>query len=113
MPKMVVNTDAYQWLTPNPAQGQPPVVRTAHRGEVIDVSDEEAERGRSLKVDVDYPVGAGFVRTQESALVEQGYDQSGAAANAAKEARAAQLRAELASLTGEPELTKPAKPSGR
>lgn len=112
MPKMVVNTDAYQWLTPNPAQGQPPVVRTGHRGEVVDVSDEEAKRGRSLKVDVDYPVGAGFVRTQEPALVEQGHDQSAAAADAAKAARVAQLQAELDALTPST-AAKPTKTSAR
>lgn len=48
MPRATVTFDVYNWQTPIPGRPGDFQFNTASRGDVIDVSDEEVERGRNL-----------------------------------------------------------------
>lgn len=98
MGEVRVNSSAFVYTVDNPQSGQPPLARAAHHGEVITLDAEQEKRGRAMTVNVDYPVGNTTVRATEPALVDVAYDSAGAALDAAKAARRAQLTAELEAL---------------
>ncbi len=101
MGKARVNTDLFMYTVPAAEAGKAPEPRTAYRGEVIELDADQEKRGRETLVNRDYPVApgaGGTVRAQEPALVDESFDADGAAVDAAKAARAEQLRAELAAL---------------
>lgn len=100
MGKAKVNTDLFMYTVPAAETGKAPEPRTAYRGEVIELDAAQEKRGRETLVNRDYPVAGGpqTVRAQEPALVDESFDADGAAVDAAKAARAEQLRAELAAL---------------
>lgn len=98
MPKVVVNTDRYIQSVPNQVPNQPPVARVLTRGEVLEVSDEEYERGKGAEVTNHYSVGTVSVpRREPSLLLADGapsYSES--ATKAVAEARTEALLRELA-----------------
>lgn len=103
MPKMVVNTDAYMLAVPNPTPNQPALARSLRRGEVVDVSDEEAKRGTEAKVTNHYTVAGVNVAREESALIPAS-EAEGYAANARRavaESRREALQRELAEVEGQ------------
>lgn len=101
MPKAVVNTDRYIMSVPNQTQGQPPVARVLTRGEVVEVSDEEFERGKAATVRNHYTVGTVTVPRDEPALLpaDQATDHATAAATAVSESRTEALLRELAAVS--------------
>lgn len=98
MPKVVVNTDRYIQSVPNQVPNQPPVARVLTRGEVLQVSDEEYERGKGAEVTNHYSVGTVSVpRREPSLLLADGAPSySEAATKAVAEARTEALLRELA-----------------
>ena len=101
MPKVVVNTDRYIMSVPNQTQGQPPVARVLTRGEVVEVSTEEFERGKAATVRNHYTVGTVTVPRDEPALLpaEAATDHATAAATAVAESRTEALLRELAAVS--------------
>lgn len=103
MVDMIVNVDLYSWTTPNPDRGlgEPhDVVHTAVRGEAIEVSPKEADRGMALRVMRHY---AGAVEGTTVARLEPALVRSAAVdrvATSAVEAAAAipGVEAQLAAL---------------
>lgn len=101
MGKVRVNADMFSYTVPAAEAGKAPEPRTAYFGEVIEIDATQEKRGREALVTRHYPVAPGSnntVSAQEPVLVDEDHDSEGAAADAAKAARAAQLRAELAAL---------------
>lgn len=98
MPKVVVNTDRYIQSVPNQVPNQPPVARVLTRGDVLEVSDEEYERGKGAEVTNHYSVGTVSVpRREPSLLLADGAPSySEAATKAVAEARTEALLRELA-----------------
>lgn len=106
MPKLKINTDAYVYTVPNPVSGQAPVPRTARRGEIVDFSTAEAERGQSLVVTNHYPDPGGSPATvsrKEPALVDPDAKtaEKTLKERADADARIAELEAEVAKLRAE------------
>ena len=110
MGKVRVNTDLFMYTVPAAEAGKAPEPRTAYRGEVIELDAAQEKRGRETKVTRHYPVAgsAQTVTADEPVLVDESFDADGAAVDAAKAARAEQLRAELAALDV-PEAPKPSR----
>lgn len=101
MPKVVVNTDRYILSVPNQTPNQPPVARVLTRGEVVEVSAEEYERGKAAEVRNHYTVGTVTVPRMEPALLpaEAATDHATAAATAVAESRTEALLRELAAVS--------------
>lgn len=101
MPKVVVNTDRYILSVPNQTPNQPPVARVLTRGEVVDVSAEEYERGKAATVRNHYTVGTVTVPRDEPALLpaEAATNHATAAATAVAESRTEALLRELAAVS--------------
>ncbi len=93
-----VNTDMFSFTVPAAEAGKAPEPRTAYRGEVIDLDAAQERRGRATMVTKHYTVGKTDIPAQEPALVDVSWDEAGAALDAAREARRAQLLAELDAL---------------
>lgn len=100
--KHKVNADGFVYTVPSPVKDQAPVPRSAYRGEIIELDEDQARRGRELKINRDYQFGTLTVRRVEPALVDVDYDTDVAAADAARAARVDQLKAELAALDAVP-----------
>lgn len=100
MPKMVVNADAYLMAAPNAAPNGAPVARPLTRGEVVDLSAEEAARGQAITVRNTYSSGGVTVSREEPALIPAAKEgeHRDAAAEAVKAARRDALLAELATV---------------
>lgn len=98
MPDLVVNADAVLYVVDSPVAGQAPVPRAGHRGETITVSNAEAKRLLAITIDRDYRVGTTYVRQSEPVVYAEGDNPGMGAIEAAKQARAAELRAQLAAL---------------
>lgn len=96
MPRMIVNVDRFTWPTED-GKG----LHAANRGEIVDLPEAEAKRGSELRTVNHYDIGPGQrVSGEEPALIpESEAGRMGSAAqDAAKAARAKQLRAELTAL---------------
>lgn len=104
MPQRIVNADAYTYAVDNPVPGQPPIARTAHFGERVELSDAEVARGEAITVARDYPVGKTTVRRMEPALLpaDATLDPAVSGREAARLARVEALRQELEALEGAP-----------
>lgn len=102
--EMVVNVDLYSWTTPNPDRGygEPhDVVHAAPRGETIDVTTKEAERGMALRVMRHYGTvveGGSTVARLEPALVMASAVNGVAASTAEAVAAIPGVEAQLAAL---------------
>ena len=103
MAELVVNADAVMYTVPSPIAGQAPVPRAGHRGETITVDADEAKRLLAITVDRDYDAGGGtFYRQTEPVVVKVGETPGLSGLEAARKARAEQLRRELAALEAGP-----------
>jgi hypothetical protein len=101
VPKLEVNVDSFAYHGPAPAQGQPRPLLFAHRGQVVDLPEDEAQRARDLMVGQVYPDpagGGGSVRRLEPAGIPAGAKSAAVEAVAEWNAERERLRADLARL---------------
>lgn len=113
--EVLINADVASWGDPNPVPNQPPVYRSAFRGETVTMPAGEAERLSRVMVRRHYPAPAGgpgaTQARDEPAVLDPNAPKAEADEREAMSARIAELEAELARMRAELPPAPPAPPT--